>query len=128
MRSLAALLLSCAALLSGGRAGADDHPPGERLRVEMSDASRGEIRFAIVDMRFDLQRQSARLGLGGGPLRFQSDILIREDGYARVRAGLDLTLGDTRIKLQLPALDVAPQDVNGATALVVRLPIVEKSF
>lgn len=96
------------------------------LGAEMNTLSRDY--FAV---RFDTARSRARLrvGTGTGYLRFNLDTNwhFMQD-KARVAGRVELGLGKHDFKLDLPAIDMATNDVLGQFAVEVRLPLYERRF
>ena len=100
---------------------------GDELGQHLSALS-----FELVDMRFDLEKRTARLKLGVGEgdhlaFRLDGDIFFRS-GYARIKARVDLRIIGQEISFELPEFDMVPRTVSGRRAVELRVPLLERRF
>ena len=91
-----------------------------------------ELTLGMLDLRFDLHSQRARLNLGGGDpesfrLRIDSDVLIGQ-GRARIMARFDLAIAGHRWQMEIPDLDLDTESVSGERAIMLSLPLLEGKF
>ena len=86
----------------------------------------------MLSVHFDARHNSAQLHIGGGNSRYlvfavDSDITLHDD-TARVIAHIDLGIAGHVFHVNMPAMDLASQDVRGERSVEIRLPLLERRF
>lgn len=93
----------------------------------------GVLSSGEVGLVFDGRRRRARVRLGSSDtegylvFRLASDIHFTQ-GVARVRARLDLGIGDHRVHLELPDFEMAPTEYRGERGVEIRVPLFRREF
>jgi hypothetical protein len=110
---------------------------GRRVKTQLTlwsnelGAHLNVLTLDLVDLRFDVARRHAAVRLGGLSPRLgflvDGDIVVRR-GVARVQTRLTLGLEGKTLELDLPAFELASQNVQGERSVEVRLPVFEGTF
>ncbi|MDX2089196.1 MAG: hypothetical protein SFX73_15175 [Kofleriaceae bacterium] len=101
---------------------------GNTLGTHLDLLSHGELGLQV-----DGRRRRARVRLGSTDterylvFRLASDIHFTQ-GVARVRARLDLGIGDHIVALELPDFEMAPTEYRGERGVVIRVPLFRREF
>ena len=101
---------------------------GNTLGTHLGALSAGEL-----GLRFDGRRRRARVRVGSSDterylvFRLASDIQFAQ-GIARVRARLDLGIGEHLVQLELPDFEMAPTEFRGERGVEIRLPLFKREF
>jgi hypothetical protein len=86
----------------------------------------------VLAMTFDGRRRRAFLRVGGGDGRFLAFNLASNvhffDGKAQISARIDLTVAGTRMRLELPEMEMVPATYRGERGVEVRVPLFRRSF
>ena len=86
----------------------------------------------LLGLRFDGRRRHARVRLGTGEgqyLRFKLDSDWHfAQGKARIRARLDLGIGEHHLRFELPDMEMLPASVYGQRGVEIRLPVFERRW
>jgi hypothetical protein len=85
-----------------------------------------------LTLRFDGRRRRAYVRLGGGEaqyltFRLASDVHFT-DGLARITTRVDLSVAGRALHLELPEVEMTPTEYHGERGVVVRLPLLRRSF
>jgi hypothetical protein len=85
-----------------------------------------------LSLRFDGRRRRAFVRLGTGEaqyltFRLASDVHFTE-GLARITTRVDLSVAGHALRLELPELEMTPTEYHGERGVVVRLPLLRRSF
>ena len=85
-----------------------------------------------LSLRFDGRRRRAYVRLGGGEAQFltfqlASDVHFTE-GLARITTRVDLAVAGRAFHLELPEVEMTPTEYHGERGVVVRLPLLRRSF
>jgi hypothetical protein len=85
-----------------------------------------------LSLRFDGRRRRASVRLGAGEAQFltfqlASDVHFTE-GLARITTRVDLAVAGRALHLELPELEMTPTEYHGERGVVVRLPLLRRSF
>ena len=85
-----------------------------------------------LTLRFDGRRRRAHVGLRAGEaqyltLQLASDVHFT-DGLARITTRVDLTVAGRALHLELPEVEMTPTEYHGERGVVVRLPLLRRSF
>lgn len=85
----------------------------------------------MVDMRFDVRGKRGWLRVGTlssrGGFMINGRVRIRGT-VARIKPRLTLALRSTSLDLELPAIEIASQNVQGERSVELRVPIIEGRF
>jgi hypothetical protein len=85
-----------------------------------------------LSLRFDGRRRRAHVRLGAGEAQFltfqlASDVHFTE-GLARISTRVDLAVAGRALHLELPEVEMTPTEYHGERGVVVRLPLLRRSF
>jgi hypothetical protein len=85
-----------------------------------------------LSLRFDGRRRRAYVRLGAGEaqyltLRLASDVHFT-NGLARITTRVDLSVAGRALRLELPELEMTSTEYHGERGVVVRLPLLRRSF
>ena len=85
-----------------------------------------------LTLRFDGRRRRAYVRLGGGEtqyltFRLASDVHFT-DGLARISTRVDLSIAGRALHLELPEVEMTPTEYRGERGVVVRLPLLRRTF
>jgi len=85
-----------------------------------------------LSLRFDGRRRRAYVRFGGGEaqyltFRLASDVHFTE-GLARITTRVDLSIAGRALHLELPEVEMTPTEYHGERGVVVRLPLLRRSF
>lgn len=101
---------------------------GNTLGGHLDLLSHGELGLEV-----DGRRRRARVRVGSSDterylvFRLASDIHFTQ-GVARVRARLDLGIGDHLVQLELPDFEMAPTEYRGERGVEIRVPFFRREF
>lgn len=121
--------------------GAAELPRGRTFGEQLADAFSelgvvidehlGVLTNDVVDLRIDGRHRRGRIRVHGdvasASVAVDSDIRF-EHGGARVKARLDLRLGDHHLEVDLPDFEVRPTSVDGERGVVISVPLLSGSF
>lgn len=85
-----------------------------------------------LTLRFDGRRRRAHVRFGGGEtqyltFRLASDVHFTE-GLARISTRVDLSIAGRALHLELPEVEMTPTEYRGERGVVVRLPLLRRTF